>query len=117
MKWGWIIGVQILVAVGVALIAGMLGGKNACISSALASVASVLPNMLMPVGFYINDRLLKKKSSFAVLFVLEFLKIALTIVFVVAVFWLYKEVNWVAFLVSFIIALKSFIFLLSRSNN
>ncbi len=116
MKWGWIIGLQILVAMGVALIAYLLGGINAGITSVLASAVCVLPNMLMPIGFFLNDKVLKK-SGFAVLFILEFLKIALTIALIVAVFRLYKDVNWVAFLVSFVIALKSYIILLSRSNN
>lgn len=115
MKWSWIIGGQVLIAVLVAVTAVLLAGKNAGISSGLASASCIIPNMVMPVGFYLNDKVLKK-SGFAALFVLELIKIALTIVAVIAIFWLYKDVNWVAFLVSFVVALKSYVLLLLKLN-
>lgn len=116
MKLTRIICLQLIIAVLTALAAFLLGGTRAGVSSALASTSCVIPNMIMFTGIYINDHVLKK-SGFAALFVLEFVKIALTIVLLIAVFWLYKDVNWIAFFVSFVIALKSYIFLLSRSKN
>jgi len=44
----------------------------------------------------------------------EFVKIALTIALMGAVVWLYRELNWPAFIVAFIVVLKSYIILLFR---
>lgn len=116
MKWVRVILLQLIIAVLIALIAVLLGGKRAGISSVLGSTSCVIPNIVMFVGFYINDHVLKK-SGFTILFVLELVKITLTITLMITALWLYKDVNWVSFFVSFVIALKSYIFLLSRSKN
>ncbi|MDL2285020.1 ATP synthase subunit I [Oxalobacter sp. OttesenSCG-928-P03] len=116
MKWARIVFLQLMIAAITALIAVLLGGTGAGISSALASTSCIVPNMVMFSGFYINDHVLKK-SGFAALFVLELVKIALTIMLVIAAIWLYRDVNWISFFVSFLIALKSYIFLLSKIKN
>ena len=46
--------------------------------------------------------------------VIEFAKIVLTIGCVCLVFLAYKDINWIAFAVSFVISFKSYIFLLSK---
>ena len=44
----------------------------------------------------------------------EFIKIALTIALLAAVAWLYRDLNWLALIAAFIVALKSYIILLFR---
>ena len=116
MKGAKVVCLQLIIAALTALVAVLLGGAKAGISSVLASTSCVVPNMVMFAGFYLNERV-QKLSGFAVLFVMEFVKVALTTLLLVAAFWLYRDINWIAFLASFVIALKSYIFLLSRSGN
>jgi len=44
----------------------------------------------------------------------EFIKIATTLALMGAVVWLYRDVNWLAFVLSFIVVLKSYLILLFR---
>jgi len=116
MKWTRVISLQLIIAIATALVAALLGGVHAGISSILAGLGCIIPNMVMFSGLYLNDHVFRKSGTSA-LFIVEFAKIYLTLMLVVAVFWLYKDVNWISFLISFVIALKSYIFLLSRSKN
>ncbi|MDR1311351.1 MAG: ATP synthase subunit I [Burkholderiaceae bacterium] len=108
MRWGRIISLQVLVAGLTVSVAFWLGGALAGVASALACASAIVPNALMGAGFYVNDRVFKRSAG-AVLFTLELVKIALTVVLLVVVFWLYKGVHWFAFLVSFVVTLKSYI--------
>ena len=47
-------------------------------------------------------------------FIGEFVKIALTVALLGATAWLYRELNWLALIAGFIVALKSYIILLFR---
>ena len=116
MKWTHVILKQLAIAAVVALVAALLGGKHAGISSVMAGLSCIIPNAVMLSGLDLNDRVLRL-SGFAALFIVESLKISLTLVMLAAVFWLYSDVNWIAFLVSFVISLKSYIYLLLRTNN
>ena len=87
---------QLVVAVIVALIAVPIGGNSAGIASILAGLSCVIPNGIFFLGFYIAEKILHKNSP-ATFFVMEFLKIA--------------------FLVSYIVVLKSYILLLSKSKS
>ena len=107
---------QLVVAVIVALIAVPIGGNSAGIASILAGLSCVIPNGIFFLGFYIAEKILHKNSP-ATFFVMEFLKIAISIVLVVLIFWSYREINWIAFLVSYIVVLKSYILLLSKSKS
>ena len=108
--WQWVI------AVLTSMIAVFIAGKNAGISSILAGLCSVIPNAIFFLGFYIAEKILHKNSP-ATFFVMEFIKIAISVCLVVLIFWLYREVSWIAFLVSYVVALKSYIFLLSKSKS
>ena len=44
----------------------------------------------------------------------EFIKIALTVALLGAIAWLYHDLNWLALICGFIVALKSYIILLFR---
>ena len=47
-------------------------------------------------------------------FIGEFVKIALTVALLGATAWLYRDLNWLAMIAAFIVALKSYIILLFR---
>ena len=47
-------------------------------------------------------------------FVGEFIKIAMTVALLAAVAWWYTDLNWLALIAAFIVALKSYIILLFR---
>ena len=107
---------QLVIAAITAMIAVFIAGKSAGISSILAGLCSVIPNAIFFLGFYVAEEILHKNSP-ATFFVMEFVKIAISISLVVLIFWLYREVNWIAFLASYVVALKSYIFLLSKSKS
>jgi ATP synthase protein I len=50
----------------------------------------------------------------ATFFIGEFIKIALTLAGLGLVVWLYRDLNWLALIAGFIVALKSYIILLFR---
>lgn len=71
------------------------------------------PNAIFVLFFYLGIR--GTGPANLVLFaVIEFAKIVLTIGCVCLVFLAYKDINWIAFTVSFVISFKSYIFLLSK---
>ncbi|EGF33993.1 tranmembrane domain protein [Oxalobacteraceae bacterium IMCC9480] len=47
-------------------------------------------------------------------FIGEFVKIALTVTLLGTVAWLYRDLNWLALIAAFVVALKSYIILLFR---
>jgi ATP synthase protein I len=49
-------------------------------------------------------------------FVGEFIKIALTIVLLVVVVRVFKQIHWLAFIVGFVVVLKSYLILLLRKR-
>ena len=73
----------------------------------------MLPNVLFALGLHLSDRRSAVKGM-APLFIWELAKIAATIAMMVMVFWLYRDLNWIAFLVSLAVVLKSYIFLLHK---
>lgn len=116
MKMTRIILWQLLVAVVVAVIAMLLSGQAAGISALLAGLSCVLPNALFAFGLHLSDRR-APQAGLAPLYFWELIKVGLTIALMVAVFWLYRDVNWLAFMLSLVVVLKSHIFLLFKSRN
>lgn len=116
MKMAHTVLLLLCVAVVISVVAVLLGGEEAGISSLLAGLSCVIPNTVFLFGIHKT----KNKSlavSLAAFYFFEVIKIILTIVFIVAAFGLYKEINWIAFIISFIIVIKSYVFLLSKMKN
>ncbi len=104
---------QLAIAAVIAVIAVIIGGKPAGVSSILAALCFIVPNAIFVLFFYLGIR--STGPANLVLFaVIEFAKIVLTIGCVCLVFLAYKDINWIAFTVSFVISFKSYIFLLSK---
>jgi ATP synthase protein I len=94
-------------------IAGMLGGKHALFSALLGGLCCVVPNGLFALRLFADTK--KPGTANPMTFLIgEFIKIALTIALLGAVAWLYRDLNWLALIAAFIVALKSYILLLFR---
>ena len=115
-KLGRVLLWQFGIAIIIALIAVLIGGRPSGVSSFLAGLSCVVPNVIFFVGLFLAQKIFRKIIP-ATFFVMEFVKIATSIVLMVLVFWLYRDVKWIAFIVSYILVLKSYIFLLSKSKS
>lgn len=104
---------QISATVLAAAVAGLLGGKHALLSALLGGLCCVVPNGLFALRMFASARK-PGGANPATFFIGEFVKIALTIALLAAVVVLYRELNWLALIAAFIVALKSYIILLFR---
>lgn len=104
---------QFAATVVVAVIAGVLGGMTALISALLGGMCCVVPNGWFAWRLYVGAH--KPGGATPMTFFIgEFTKIALTIALLGAVVWLYRDLNWLALIAAFIVALKSYLILLFR---
>jgi ATP synthase protein I len=104
---------QLLTTVLAGVVAGMLGGVHALVSALLGGLCCVVPTGLLALRLYSNARRSKAVNPMS-FFIGEFIKIALTVALLGAVAWLYRDLNWLALIAAFIVALKSYIILLFR---
>lgn len=95
------------------IVAGMLGGVHALVSALLGGLCCVVPNGLFALRLFVSARKPGAVNPMT-FFIGEFIKIALTIALLGAVVWLYRDLNWLALIAAFIVALKSYIILLFR---
>ncbi|HYD95092.1 MAG TPA: ATP synthase subunit I [Noviherbaspirillum sp.] len=104
---------QFLTTVITGLIAGLIGGWHALLSALLGGLCCVVPNGLFALRLFINARKPGAVNPMT-FFIGEFIKIALTIGLLGTVAWLYRDLNWLALIAAFIVALKSYIILIFR---
>lgn len=107
---------QFVIAVIIALIAALTGGNASGIAAILAGLCCVVPNVIFFLGLFLAQKIFRKIIP-ATFFVLEFLKIIISIFLVILVFWFYRDIKWIAFIVSYILVLKSYIFLLLKMKS
>lgn len=104
---------QLMVMVVAACIAGFLGGVSALWSALLGGICCIIPNSLFALRLYTSAR--KPGGADPMTFFFgELGKIATTFALMGAVVWLYRGVHWLAFMLSFIAVLKSYLILLFR---
>jgi ATP synthase protein I len=108
-----IILLQIAATLVTATIAGLLGGMPALLSALLGGLCCVIPNALFALRLFASARKPGGANPMT-FFIGEFIKIFLTIALLGAVAWLYRDLNWLALIAAFIVALKSYIILLFR---
>ena len=108
-----LIAIQITATTAVALLAGLWSGVDAFGSALLGGLCCVVPNGLF--AMYLQHRT-KNLDSMAppIFFIGEFAKITLTVALLAAVAFWYQELNWLAMLLAFIVALKSYAVMLFR---
>jgi ATP synthase protein I len=104
---------QLATTVVAGLIAGLIGGIPALLSALLGGLCCVIPNSLFALRLFANAQKAGAANPMS-FFIGEFIKIALTIALLGAVAWLYRDLNWLALIAGFIVALKSYIILLFR---
>lgn len=108
-----IVSLQLIATVVAGVIAALLGGRAAMFSAVLGGLCCVVPNGIMAVRLFAASA--KPGGANPVtFFIWEFIKIALTLALLGITAWLYRDLNWLALLAGFIVALKSYIFLLFR---
>jgi ATP synthase protein I len=107
-----IVSLQLMATVVAGVVAALLGGWPAMFSAVLGGLCCVVPNGLFALRLFASvKRGAANPMSF---FIGEFIKIALTVTLLGATAWLYRDLNWLALLCGFIVALKSYIILLFR---
>ncbi|BBB63800.1 MULTISPECIES: ATP synthase subunit I [Undibacterium] len=106
---------QMLAAVVVTVLAGIIGGFSLALSALVGGLCCAIPNAFFALRLSISAR--KPGGANPVSFFIgEFIKIALTIALMAAVVFWYRDVNWPAFLIAFIVVLKSYFILLFRQR-
>ena len=105
--------IQLATTLTVAAIAGLAGGPHALASALLGGLCCVVPNGFFALRLYIAA---KKPGTLSPMtfFFGEFTKIAMTVALLALVVWWYRDLNWLALIAAFIVALKSYIILLFR---
>lgn len=107
--------VQHLAVLVVTLIAFLLSGTAGGISAMLGGLSCSLPNALFAFRLHMNTQKPSGPSP-AAFFVWEFVKVGLTMVCLYVVAAFYQDLHWLAFIAGVIVVLKSYLFLLFRSQ-
>ena len=108
-----LVSLQLMTTVIAATIAYFFGAWPAMISTLLGGLCCVVPNGLFALRLFANAQKLAAANPMS-FFIGEFIKIALTVALLGATAWLYHDLNWLALIIGFIVALKSYIILLFR---
>ena len=108
-----LVSLQLIATAIVGIFAALLGGWSAAFSAVLGGICCVVPNAIMALRLFAGTKA-PGGANPATFFIWEFIKIALTLALLAATAWLYRDLNWLALLAGFIVALKSYIFLLFR---
>ena len=108
-----LVSLQILATLVAGAIAGLLGGWSAMFSAVLGGICCVVPNGIMAFRLFASSQKMGGANP-ATFFIWEFVKIALTLALLFATVRVYHDLNWLALLCGFIVALKSYIILLFR---
>jgi ATP synthase protein I len=110
-----IVSLQLIATAVTGVVAALLGGRAAMFSAVLGGLCCVVPNGLFALRLFSSARRAGAANPMS-FFIGEFIKIASTVAFLGAVVWLYHDLNWLALLCGFIVALKSYIILLFRHH-
>jgi ATP synthase protein I len=108
-----IVSLQMTATAVVGVIAAVLGGIPAMFSAVIGGLCCVVPNALFALRLFASAHRPGAANPMT-FFIGEFIKIALTVGFLGVTAWLYHDLNWLALICGFIVALKSYIILLFR---
>ena len=108
-----LVSLQLMATVAAGVLAGLLGGWAAMLSAVLGGICCVVPNGIMAFRLFASSQK-KGGANPATFFIWEFVKIALTLALLFITARLYHDLNWLALLGGFIVALKSYLILLFR---
>lgn len=108
-----LVSLQLMLTAAVGLLAGLLGGVAAMVSAVIGGLCCVVPNGIVALRLYAGAQKPGGPNAGS-FFIWEFVKIAMTVACMFAAVKLYHDLNWLAFLGGFIVALKGYIILLFR---
>lgn len=104
---------QLATTLAGATVALLMAGWHAGVSALLGGLCCVVPNGLFALRLYVGA-LQPGALNPMTFFFGEFIKIAMTVGLLALVVWWYRDLNWLALIAAFIVALKSYIILLIR---
>ena len=104
---------QLMTTIIASGIAGMVGGVPALVSALIGGLCCVVPNGLFALRLFANAQKLEAADPMA-FFIDEVINIELTGALLGAAAWLYRDLNWLALIAGFVVALKSYVILLFR---
>ena len=107
-----IVSLQLMATVVAGIVAALLGGWPAMFSAVFGGMCAVVPNALFAMRLFSSAQ--RGAANPMTFMIGEFIKIALTVTLLGVAVWLYRDLNWLALLCGFIVALKSYIILLFR---
>lgn len=99
---------QVLMTVIVSLASGLIGGAHAAVSALLGGAACFIPNGLFALKLAAAARR-PQGTDAAVFLVGEFVKVVATIALLALIVASYRDLVWLALLVSIIAVLKSYV--------
>lgn len=108
-----LVSLQLIATAVVGVLAALLGGWPAMFSAVLGGICCVVPNGIMAARLFASAQKAGGANP-ATFFIWEFIKIALTVALLWMTATLYRDLNWLALIAGFVVALKSYIFLLFR---
>jgi ATP synthase protein I len=108
-----LVSLQLIATAVVGVLAALLGGWAAMFSAVLGGICCVVPNGIMAVRLFASAQKAGGANP-VTFFIWEFIKIALTVAMLWLTVTLYHDLNWLALIAGFVVALKSYIILLFR---
>lgn len=105
--------IQLVATLACAAFAGLVAGIHGFVSALLGGLCCVVPNGLFALRLFIGARQPGTLNPMTFFFG-EFTKIAMTVALLALAVWWYRDLNWLALIAAFIVALKSYIILLFR---
>lgn len=107
---------QVTMTLIVGVVAALVGGADAALSAMLGGLACAIPSALFAVRLAIDVRR-PGGATVSGFFIGEFAKLALTVLMLCAIATVYRDLNWLALIVGFIAALKSYFLMFAFGRN
>ncbi|GAC1406552.1 MAG: F0F1 ATP synthase subunit I [Burkholderiaceae bacterium] len=104
---------QLATTLASACLAGVLAGIPGFVSALLGGLCCVVPNGLFALRLFASAQGASGANPMS-FFIGEFIKVALTVTLLGTTALLYRDLNWLAMIGAFIVALKSYIILFFR---
>ena len=108
---------QVTMTLVVSAVAALVGGADAALSAMFGGLACVIPSALFAARLAIDVRR-PGGATVSGFFIGEFAKLGLTVLMLFAIAMVYRDLNWLALILGFIAALKSYflMFVFGRSG-
>ena len=102
----WVIGMQVVAALVVAVVVGWGFGRAAGFSAAYGALAVIVPAMVLARGLRRQSLLKDSGAAFLSFVVWEVVKVVLTVALLLAAPKLVPSLNWLALVAGFVVTMK-----------